>query len=183
MALSPKDEKRVSSRVFSLLNVVVGVVLLVVGVACWKVGSSTVTMVNQGLVDEKIYFPPAGSPAFAAEAYPDAQKYAGKQVVDGALAKVYAEDFLGVTLKLVGNGKVSSEVNAALAMDPTNVALQQQAATMFQLDTAKSLMLGNGYGAWMQGKTIKNLGMVALVAGAVLVVLSAAQMMAYKKMK
>jgi len=183
MALSKKEEKRVSSRVFSCLNVVVGVVLVVVCVACWKVGASTVTMVNQGLVDQKLYFPPAGNPAFAAEAFPAAQKYAGKQVVDGALAKAYADDFLGVQLKLVGGGKVTSEVSAALAADPTNPMLQQQQAAMFQLDTSKSLMLGNGYGAWMQGKMLKTLGAVALVAGAVLLFASAMQMMMYKKLQ
>jgi hypothetical protein len=183
MALSKKEEKRVSSRVFGCLNLVVGVVLVVVGVCCWKMGASTITTVNQGLVDQKIYFPPAGSPGFAAEAFPKAQKYAGKQVVDGALAKAYAEDFLGAQLKLVGNGKVSSEVAAALAMDPTNAMLQQQSMTMFQLDTSKTLMLSSGYGAWYQAKMIKNMGLVALIAGLVLLGASAVQMMMYKKLQ
>lgn len=183
MALAKKEEARVSAKVFCCLSTIVAVVLLVVGVCAWKTGSSAVSMVNQGLTEQKIYFPPAGSPAFAEAAFPAAQKYAGKQVVDGALAKAYAEDFLGVQLKLLGNGKVSSEVAADLAADPQNPMLQQLQATMFQIETSKTLMLSSAYGASVQGTMIKNLGAVALAAAAVLALVAVSQCMRYMRLK
>lgn len=182
MALSNKEEKRVSSRIFSCLSFVVAVALLVVGVACWKSGSGVVSMINKGLVEEKIYFPPADNPAFDAAVFPDAQKYAGKQVDDGTKAKVYAEDFVGVQMDLVGGGKTSSEVAALVAADPQNAGLQQQQSMMFQLGTTKAILLANGYGAWSQGMMIKNVGMALVGSGLLLLLVSGAQYMRYKRL-
>jgi hypothetical protein len=182
MALSKKEEQRVSARIFSCLSLLAAVVLLVLGVMAYKMGSQTIKQVNEGLVSQKIYFPPAGSPAFSAEAFPAAQKYAGKQVDDGAKAKAYAEDFLGEQVKLVGGGKTLSEISAAVAADPTNAQLQQLQATMFQMETSRTLMLTSGYGASAQGTMIRCAGLVALVAGLVLLLVAGMQMMRYKRL-
>ncbi|HSW66195.1 MAG TPA: hypothetical protein VLI54_03600 [Bacillota bacterium] len=181
MAVGKKEDKRTGAKVFSSLSFVVAVVLVVVGVVCWNSGSQALKDVNKGLADQRIYFPPEGTPSFAPEAFPKAQKYAGKQVKDGDTAKAYADDFLAVQLALVGNGKTSFEVGAALAADPTNVALQQQQATMFQLDTSRSLMLLGGYGASVQAATLKKIGTITLAAAAVLVVVGFGEWMASKR--
>lgn len=181
MAVGKKDDTRTSAKVFSCLSFTVAAVLLVLGIGCWKMGGTVVANVNDELTEQRIFFPPAGNPAFNPDVFPDAQKHAGKQVTDGELAKAYAEDFLDVQLRLVGNGKTTFEVGAALAGDPTNAALQQQQSTMFQLDTSKSLLLVGGYGAWSQGMMMKNTGMLALVAGVVLVLVGGYQWMRYKR--
>lgn len=183
MAMSSKEEQRVSAKVFGCLSAVFAVVLLVGGVLAWQMGASTVKMVDEGLAGSEIYFPPEGDPSFAAEAFPDAQKHAGKQVTNGELAKAYAEDFLGVQLELVGGGKTTSEVSGAAAMDPTNAALQQQAAAMFQLETSMTLMLDAGYGVWVQGTMMKNAGVAALAGGALLLLVAGAQFMRYARLR
>jgi hypothetical protein len=180
MALNKKDENKVSARVFSCLSLLVGVVLLGVGLCAWKMGSGVVSTINKGIVDEKIYFPPADNPAFAAEDYPAVQKYAGEQVKDTDMAKAFANVYIGVTMNLVGGGKTSSEVGVLAAADPQNPMLQQQAAAMFQLGTSKALLL-NASGAGMQAKMIQNAGMILLLAGVVLLVVSAVQFGRYKK--
>ena len=175
------SDKRISGKIYGCLSLIVGVVLLVSGLAFYRMGTATIKEVNDGLVAEKLYFPPAGNPAFSAEAFPDAQKYAGKQVVNGDLAKAYAEDFIGVQLELLGNGKVLSEVSNDLAMDPGNAGLQQLQANMFQLETAKTSLLANGYGAGLQGQMIKKAGVAATAAGLVLLVVSAIEFMRAKR--
>ncbi|HSW99168.1 MAG TPA: hypothetical protein VLF71_05000 [Candidatus Saccharimonadales bacterium] len=163
------------------MSFIVAFVLLVVGLACWGMGHKAVTDVNKGLADQRIYFPPAGNPAFSSAVFPDAQKYAGKQVTTGKLAKAYADDVLAVQLKLVGNGKTTFEVGGMAAADPTNVALQQQQATMFQLDTSRSLMLLGGYGASSQAMMMESMGMVALAVAVVLLLVGGMQWMRYKR--
>ena len=180
MAVGKKQDKT-SAKVFGCLSFVVAFVLLVVGVGGWCMGSKAIADVNKGLTDQHIYFPPAGSPAFASSVFPDAQKYAGKQVTNGKLAKAYADDFLAVQLKLVGNGKTTFEVGGMAAADPTNAALQQQQATMFQLDTSRSLLLLGGYGASTQAMMMKNMGAAALAVAVLLLVVGGAQWMRYKR--
>jgi hypothetical protein len=161
-----------SAKVYGCLSLIVGLVLLVGGICACNAGASIVKEVNEGLVAQKIYFPPKGSPAFAEAVFPDAQEYAGKQVVDGPLAKAYAEDFLGVGLKQMAGGKVLSEISAQLAMDPGNAGLQQLQAGMFQAETSKTLLLVSGYGSWAQGNMMKKGGTYAAVVGGALLVLS-----------
>ncbi|HEV7454484.1 MAG TPA: hypothetical protein VGO07_04455 [Candidatus Saccharimonadales bacterium] len=181
MAVGKKEDKKAVAKMFSCLSFIVAAVLLIVGVVCCKTGNMIVTEVNKGLVEERIYFPPAGSPGFVEAAFPAAQKYAGKQVNDGKTAKAYADDFLNVQLTLIGNGKTSFEVGNLAAADPQNAALQQQQAAMFQIDTSKSLLLLGGYGAWVQGMAVRTVGMISLGGAAVLLVVGASQWMRYKK--
>lgn len=180
MAVSAKEEKRIASKVYSMVSLVTGLVLLVVGFLCWNMGSGVVSMVNSGLVDQKVYFPAKG-PALDATVYPDAQQYAGQQVVDGASAKAYADTYLTPQIKAVGGGKTLSEVTAAAAADPTNPQLLQLQGVMFQLETSKAIMLTSGYGAASQGMLMETAGFAALAGGAVLVVLAGALMMRSKQ--
>lgn len=181
MAISKKDEKRVSEKIFGWLSILVALILVAIGVLCWKAGNNIVSTVNKGLAEEKVYFPPKGSPAFSPELFPAAQKYAGEQVDNGTEAKAYAEDYLGVQQKLLGGGKTLSEVSAQAAADPGNVELQQLQATMFQVDTAKSLMLAVGYGSWSQGVLVRNIGLAASGAGAILLLIGGVEFMRYKR--
>jgi hypothetical protein len=176
-----KKSGNVSAKIYGCLSLVFGLVLLVGGIAACKGGVSIMKQVNEGLVAQKIYFPPKDNPAFPATVFPDAQQHAGKQVVDGPLAKAYAEDFLDVQLQQMSGGKTLSEVSAQLAMAPGNASLQQLQAAMFQIETSKTLMLSSGYGTWAQGDMMKKGGSLAIVAGAVLLVVAAAAYMRAKR--
>jgi hypothetical protein len=172
-----KEDKKTIAKVFSCLSLIAAAVLVVIGVVCCKAGNTIVAGVNKGLVEQKIYFPPAA----AATAFPDTLKYAGQQVDNGTKAKAYADDFLKVQLKMVGNGKTTFEVGSMAAADPQNTMLQQQQAAMFQIDTSRSLLLVGAYGAAAQGTMLKNIGMVMLAGSGVLLIVGTAQWMRYKK--
>jgi hypothetical protein len=181
MALTKKDEQKLIAKVFCYLCGVSALAAVVLGVVFWQIGTTMVKTVNKGLTEQKVYFPPKGSPGFDPGAFGAAQKYAGKQVTDGALAKVYAEDYLGVQLNLIGGGKTLSEVSAQAAANPTNPALQQQQAVMFQLVTSKNLFLATGYGTWAQGMLVRSAGIAALGVAVLLAFASLVKFMYYKK--
>ena len=181
MALTKKDETKISSKVFAWLSLWAAIAVLVIGVVGWQTGKTMVSEVNASMKEQKLFFPPAGSPGFSAEAFPAAQKYAGKQVDDGEKAKAYADDYLGVQLKLISGGKTSSEIGAQAAMDPENAQLQQLQATMFQLETSKGMLLADSYGAWSQGMALQTAGTIGMVLAAVLLAASAYHFARYKK--
>ncbi len=182
MALTKKEEKRIVTKIFGYLGAIVAIVFAVLGMVFWQMGETIMTKVDSGLVEQKIYFPPKGSPGFEAAAFPAAQKYAGKQVNDGPKAKAFAENYLDVRLKLIGGGKTLSEVGAQTAADPRNLALQQQQGAMFQLATSKNLLLTGAYGAWAQGQMMQMVGGLLLVGAVGLVLVAGVQQMRYKRL-
>ena len=70
-------------------------------------------MVHSQLSEQKISFPPKGSPALDPKEYPGLQQYAGQTVDNGPKAKAYADEFIKVHLASVAGGKTYSEVSAA----------------------------------------------------------------------
>lgn len=182
MALQKKDENRVSAHLFGKLSLIVAVVLVILGAVVWKAGHKVVTSVDKSITDEKIYFPPEGAPGFTKETYPKAVKYAGKQVTDGKMAKIFAEDYLGVQMNAVGGGKTGSEVSAMAAADPQNASLQQLQTVMFQMGTSKNLLLSANAG-WAQGKIMKHIGLSMFVLAAVLIVIALVQFGRYRSLR
>ena len=71
-----------------------------------------------------------------------------REAGDGDKAKVYANDFIGIHLEKVANGKTYSQVSAASLADPKNTTLANQANTLFKGETLRGLLL-NAWG-WSQ---------------------------------
>src|SRR5882757_9305407 len=65
-------------------------------------------MVHTQLTEQKISFPPKGSPALDPKEFPGLQRYAGQAVDNGAKAKAYADQFIKAHLAGVANGKTYS---------------------------------------------------------------------------
>jgi hypothetical protein len=104
---------------------------------------------------------------------PYLQKYAGQQMTNGAQAKAYADHFIKVHLAESTGGKTYSELSTAARQDPTNAELQGQVQTAFRGETLRGLLL-NAYAFWKMGQVALYAAWVALGAGALLVLLSAA---------
>lgn len=149
----------------TLLGAVVTVVLLVAGCLGWYAYHFATGEVHDQLAAQKVYFPPKGSPALDPAEFPGLQKYAGQIVDNGPKAKAYADEFIAVHLNKIAGGKTYSEVSAAAMADPTNQALQQEKSTLFQGETLRGLLLGNGYGYWTFG-VIAGYAAIAMFAGA-----------------
>ena len=161
-----KQERRIMDKVFILLGVAIMIVLAVFGGLAWYGSNFATNMVKSELSSQKIYFPVKGSPALDPQEFPDLQQYAGQQVTDGPTAKAYANGFIGRHLEKIADGKTYAEVSNAALQDPTNQALQQQKQALFQGETLRGLLLGDGYAFWTFGQ-IAYWAALASFAGAV----------------
>ncbi|MCA9330933.1 hypothetical protein KC957_02715 [Candidatus Saccharibacteria bacterium] len=150
-------------KVFTALAVAAGLALAGIAGLAWWTHSFTGSMVQTELAAQKIYFPQAGSAGFSAEDYPDIQKYAGQLVDNGDKAKAYANGYIKRHLAKVAGGKVYAEVSAEAMKDPTNETLQKQKQTLFQGETLRGILLGNGYAF---GTISQIAGYAAIIAAA-----------------
>lgn len=163
-----KIEQRVTTKILTLLGTVVAAVLFGASVLGWYGYRFATSQVRTELAAQKIYFPEKGSPALDPAVYPDLQQYAGQLVDDGPKAKAYANGYIGRHLEKIAGGKTYSEVSALSMKDPTNQELQKQKATLFQGETLRGLLLGEGYAFWTFGMIALYAAITAL-AGAVVV--------------
>ena len=161
-----KTERRAIDKVFILLGAMATVALLGASALGWFGYHFATTEVRTELSEQKVYFPPKGSPTFSPAEFPDIQKYAGQLVDNGPKAKAYANGFINRHLQKVAGGKTYAEVSTLAMQDPTNQALQQQKATLFQGETLRGLLLGDGYAYWTFGMMALYASIAAL-AGAV----------------
>jgi hypothetical protein len=99
------------------------------------------------------------------------EKYAGQQLVNGYQAKVYSNNFISVHLQEVADGQTYSEVSTAALKDPTNQKLQTEKAVLFQGETLRGLLLGDGYSYWTFGMIAKWVAIAAFVGAAVMAIL------------
>jgi hypothetical protein len=135
--------------------------MIVVGVLALVGGSYDKQVVHDQLAPQKIFFPAAGSPALL----PGVKQYAGQQLLTGAQAKAYANNFIGVHVTKIAGGQTYSQVSAKAQADPKNAALAAQKTALFQGETLRGLLLG----AW--GWSV--VGMLATLAGFILIALGA----------
>lgn len=143
------------------------IALLVISACAWWGYKYTTDTVHDQLAAQKIYFPPKGSPALDPKEFPDLQQYAGQLVDNGPKAKAYADGFIGRHLKDVAGGKTYSEVSTAAREKPDDKELQAQKQTLFQGETLRGLLLGNGYGYWTLGIVAKAVAIATLAFGLV----------------
>lgn len=162
---SSSERRKTIDMMFVMLGGVATVVLLVIGVLSWWGYSFATNSVHDELAAQKIYFPEKGAANFSDEEFPDLQQYAGQQVDNGPKAKAYANGYIGRHLEKVADGKTYSEVSAMAMKDPTNTTLQQQKQTLFQGETLRGLLLGDGYAYWTFG-TLAWVAAVVSFAGA-----------------
>jgi len=169
-----KTERKAIDKVFILLGTAMTAVLLVVGGLAWYGYHFATSMVTTELSEQKVFFPPKDSPAIAALPAPDQaamNKYAGQQLVNGAQAKVYANNFVKIHLSEVAGGQTYAQVSTAAMKDPTNLKLQAQKATLFQGETLRGLLLGDGYSYWTFGMLAQYVAIAALVGAGVMAIL------------
>jgi hypothetical protein len=154
--------------------VTIGTVLFLVlgvgsGLLLW--GSSFANdMVHDQLAEQKIQFPPKGSPALDPKEFPGLQRYAGQVVDSGPEAKAYANQFIKKHLAGVADGKTYSQVSEASRNDPKNEELAGQVQTLFRGETLRGLLL-YAWGWSVVGTIALWVGIAALI-GAVAVFLA-----------
>ena len=181
-----KSDRKTIDKVFILLGTAMVALLVVVGGLAWYGYHFATNSVKTELSQQKVFFPPKGSPAIAALPEADQKeinKYAGQQLVDGQQAKVYANNFINAHLSKVAGGKTYAEVSAEAMKDPTNTKLQAQKATLFQGETLRGLLLGSGYAYRTFGLIAKYVAIASFIGAAVMAVLVALGLRHIAKLK
>jgi hypothetical protein len=171
MATKSKSDRKTIDAVFVLLGAAVTAVLVLVGSLAWYAHNFAFNSVKTELTAQAVYFPPKGSPALDPKEFPGLQQYAGQIVDNGPKAKAYANEFIGVHLSKVADGKTYSQVSAEAMKDPTNAKLKAQKQTLFQGETLRGLLLGDGYAYWTFGQIAMWAALTAWGAAAVMAVL------------
>ena len=98
-------------------------------------------------------------------------KYAGQQLVNGDQAKVYADNFINVHLSEIAGGQTYAQVSAASMLNPSNVKLQAEKSALFQGETLRGLLLGDGYSYWTLGLLAEYIAITAFAGAAIMVIL------------
>ncbi len=132
-------------------GLVVAVVLAVAGgLLAWGHSFAASNVHNQ-LAKQQIFFPPKAAFASAKAGteitpsmIPSVSRYAGQQLLTGAQAKVYADDFIAVHLSEMPYGGVYAKVSAAAMANPKDQALAAEKTTTFQGTTLRGMLL-NAY--------------------------------------
>ena len=159
-------------------GLVVALVLAVAGGLLVWAHSFADTNVHNQLVQQKIDFPStAGIQAQkSAEITKYVTPYAGKQVVTGQQAQVFADHYIKVHLAKVADGKTYSEVSGAfLTMDPKDpnyATVAQQRQTLFMGETLRGMLL-NAYAFWKMGQIAITAAVVSFITAGVMLLLSA----------
>jgi hypothetical protein len=169
-----KSDRKTIDKVFVLLGVAMVVVLVVIGGLAWHAYDFAKSSVQTELSAQKIYFPSAGSPEIAALPAADQtemDKYSGQQLINGAQAKVYADNFIAFHLTEVAGGQTYAQVSSASLANPTNTQLKAEAQTLFQGETLRGLLLGDGYSYWTFGQIAEWASITAFAGAAVMAVL------------
>jgi hypothetical protein len=145
------------------------VMLIVSGILLTWAHSFVGNEVHTQLAAQKIFFPKAGSPAIKAPEFAAMRQYAGQQLTTGAQAETYADHFIANHLTEIGGGKTYAQVSAEALASPGNAKLAGTAATLFQGETLRGLLL-NAYAFATMG-TIAGIAAIAAYIGAMVMLI------------
>jgi hypothetical protein len=129
-------------------------------------------MVHDQLADQKISFPPKGSPGLDPKEFPGLQRYAGQAVDNGPKAKAYADQFINAHLKGIGGGQTYSQLSAQSQANPNDAALAGKVQTLFRGETLRGLLL-YAWG-WSVVSEIAYFSGIAAALGAIVVLFALA---------
>lgn len=139
-----------------VLQVIAVLVLAGASFAAFYASNFTGTQIHDQLAPQQIFFPKSAAQGLPA----NLSQYAGQQVINGDQAHAYAENYIGLHLKEIGQGHPYSywSSQARTAPDAATAAKYQGIAdTMFKGDTLRTMLNT----AW----TFSVIGQIAFYAG------------------
>ena len=182
-------QRRTIDLMVSGAGLMLAVVLIVFGVYFNDRYQFAENNVHDQLAEQKISFPPKSALSPEERKQPGVVKYAGQQVDNGDEAQVYANEFIGLHLEEIADGKTYAELGgpqfalqdkieaAEKNNDPNLEELQAQLDelrgqrnTLFTGETRRGLLLTT-YGFWQFGQEAQLAAYVSFAAAAVLILL------------
>ncbi|PZS20895.1 MAG: hypothetical protein DLM57_00075 [Pseudonocardiales bacterium] len=162
-------QRKALDRLVSWVGLSLAAMLVVAGSLLTWAHNFVAHEVHTQLAAQQIYFPAKGSPAIAGAEFKQVRQYAGQQLTTGAQAQVYADHFIAVHLKTIGNGKTYAQLSKEAQANPTDTKLAATVNTVFKGETLRGLLL-NAY-AFGTMATIAGIAAIVAFAGAGLMVL------------
>jgi hypothetical protein len=170
-------KRKTFDMLLSAGGLVVVVVLVVAGsLLTWGTRYINSNVHNQ-LAAQQIFFPPASAFAHAKAGteitpsmIPSVSQYAGQQLLTGAQAGVYANDFIAVHLSEMPYGGVYAKASAAELANPTNTAIAGEVATIFKGTTLRGLLL-EAYGFGQMGEIAGDAALAAFILAGLMLAL------------
>jgi hypothetical protein len=145
------------------------------------------SQVKTQLAEQQIFFPAAAAFANAKvgteitpSMIPSVSQYAGQQMLTGAQAEVYADDFIAVHLQEIGNNLTYSQLSAKAQADPSNTALAAQVETVFKGTMLRGSLL-NAYGYWTFGQIALYAAIGAFVVALLMLLLTLLGLRHYRR--
>jgi hypothetical protein len=158
-------------RLVSWIGIAIAAVLIVAG-ALLTWGSNFIDgQVHDQLAAQKIYFPPADSPAVAGAEFAQMRQFGGQLMTTGEQAEVYADHFIAVHLSEIAGGKTYAELSSQAQANPNDAKLAGQVQTMFRGETLRGLLL-NAYAFGKVGTIAGIAAIASFVAAGLMLVLA-----------
>ncbi len=180
-------KRRTLDLLLTWLGTILTVVLIGAGVGLFIGYNFANNQVRTQLAEQKIFFPAKSAFAHAKDGteitpsmIPSVSQYAGQQMLTGAQAEVYANDFIAVHLQEIGGGQTYSQLSAKAQADPSNTALADQVNTIFKGTMLRGSLL-NAYGYWFFGQIALYAAIGAFVAAALMLVLTLLGLRHYRR--
>jgi hypothetical protein len=126
------------------VGVVLTVSFLVGGIGMLIGYTFTSNQVRSQLVEQKVFFPKSGERDYQDLVKANLTQYAGKQVLTGSEAQIFADKIIAVDTLAISGGKTYAELSAASLANPSDKALATQVELVFRGDTLRGLLL-NAY--------------------------------------
>jgi len=171
----PRGKRAMQRRTFDVLASLGGLVLAIVLIGAAFIFHANADFaksnVRTQLMAQKVFFPPAKALSAAERLQPGLVKYAGRQVVDGDMAEVFANQYIALHLRENLNGKTYSELSAASRAAPNDEKLAGQVQTAFRGETLRGILL-TSYAFWTLGAKADQMVMVLLPGAGVMLLLS-----------
>jgi hypothetical protein len=183
-------KRRTLDILFSVGGVLLAVLLLVLSGVLKSNADFAKSYVHDQLSEQKITFTPADKLSPEEQASAALVANAGKPLVTGSQAEVYANDYIALHLAAVNDGKTYSETSGdaralraqateakdagaanAADLDQQATALEGKVQTLFRGETLRGLLL-TSYGFSIFGDKAMQAAWVAFIAAIVLLVAS-----------
>jgi hypothetical protein len=185
-------KRRTLDVLFSVGGLVIAVLLVLAGIVLTSNANFANDYVTDQLTAQKIMFKPADQLTEEEAAQPCLVEFAGQQLTTGKQAECYANNFIGLHVQSVADGKTYAELGApqaalreqvATAEENNDPALPQlqaqldeingQRDTLFKGETLRGLLL-TSFGFSQFGEKASQAATVAYIAAFVMFVLALA---------
>ncbi|MGH9019975.1 MAG: hypothetical protein ACRDV0_03040 [Acidimicrobiales bacterium] len=143
-------QRKTLDLLLNWLGTLLTVILLVAGIGMLVGYDFTNSQVRHQLQEQKVYFPTSTQADYRDLVAAHQTALAGKEVLTGSQAEIFADDIIGVDTAAIAQNKTYAQLSAASLADPSNTALANQVQLVFRGDTLRGLLL-NAYAFGFMG--------------------------------